>query len=224
MEWIGCVSLDIAQMSMSHHYTSNDALGIVAVILQWTAPWWVFPHVLLGSTGKIQQNNVWFSLCESEYFIISPNRWLCCNKGNLDTKYRLLHTIKDHKKISDWLFNRFLWISHSWKNAQQWLQCHSCHKCQQMCIIYPIRHQTISKGNGNLLKCKITLHLIVSQSLLWRFAQHPWVNMFHAPSATSCRTFSTCQLPWASSPPGTLLLLKARSQAGKSIQNMCFVL
>lgn len=68
----------------------------------------------------------------------------------------------------------------------------------------------------NVVEIFFTHHLIVSLSLLWRCAWHPWANMFHALSATSCRTFSTCQLPWASSPPGTLLPLKARSQAGGS--------
>lgn len=76
-----------------------------------------------------------------------------------------------------------------------------------------VSNQTIYNGNENLLLHENTPHLIVSQSPLWCCALYPWVNMFHAPSATSCRTFSTCQLPWASSPPGTLLPLKARSRA-----------
>lgn len=74
-------------------------------------------------------------------------------------------------------------------------------------------HEVIKERNVFKHKTHSAFNCL-TQSLLWRCARHPWMNMFHAPSATSCNTFSTCQLPWASSPPGTLLPLNERGGGG----------
>lgn len=66
----------------------------------------------------------------------------------------------------------------------------------------------------------LVLHVVMWPLPPWRRALHPWGDMFHALSATSCRTFSTCQLPWASSPKGTDLPMEARRGTGGSLWRM----